>query len=88
MLKGSSLKSEIETLAVDGATAYRITDEPSQLPGASEPPGFCLCLDDVIASDVLDALSLDDETVFICQDAALYDSQKVNLSLQCVLKTI
>jgi adenine-specific DNA-methyltransferase len=57
-------------------------------PPATEPPSFFLCLDDAIDDAVLDALPLDEETVFICQDAALDDSQKVNLSLQCVLKTI
>ena len=38
------------------------------------------------APDTLDSLELDDETVFV--DAALDDPQKVNLSLQCVLKTV
>ena len=34
------------------------------------------------------ALGLDDETVFVCQHAALDDSQKEDLSLQCLLKTV
>ena len=107
--EGYSLNSEIEMLAVDGATVYRITDEafaegdlkgflsqeatsqnePKPLRSSADaPPSFYLCLDDAIVTEALDALPLDDETVFICQDAALDDSQKVNLSLQCVLKTI
>jgi adenine-specific DNA-methyltransferase len=57
-------------------------------PLSSDAPSFYLCLDDEIATATLDALPLDEETVFICQDAALDDSQKVNLALQCVLKTL
>jgi adenine-specific DNA-methyltransferase len=52
------------------------------------PPTFYLCLDDDLDETAVAALPLDPETVFICQDTALDDSLKVNLSLQCVLKTI
>ena len=95
--EGYSLTSEMETLAIGDSTVYRITDEallsqvPAELAGeptTSEPPSYYLCIDDTITDATLDALPLDEETVFICQDRALTDSQKVNLSLQCVLKTI
>ncbi len=99
--EGYSLNSAIETLAVGANTVYRITDEELKgfpyregiLQDETEPlssgtQSFYLCLDNAIAPETLDALPLDAETVFICQDAALDDSQKVNLTLQCVLKTI
>ena len=47
-----------------------------------------LCLDAAIAVNTLDALGLDDETLFVCQDAALDDSQKVNPAMECLLKVI
>ncbi len=72
-----------------GSSAGEVDSETRRLGSpAPEPPSFYLCLDDTIDDVTLGALPLDDETVFICQDAALDDSQKVNLSLQCVLRTI
>jgi hypothetical protein len=56
--------------------------------GSSPPSSFYLCLDDALDAETLEALPLDAETVFICQDTALDDSQKVNLSLQCELRVI
>jgi hypothetical protein len=56
--------------------------------GSSPPSSFYLCLDDTLDAETLEALPLDAETVFICQDTALDDSQKVNLSLQCELRVI
>lgn len=78
---------ELKGLASEEATPQDGTG-PLSSSADAEPPSFYLCLDDAIAPAALDALPLDDETVFICQDAALDDSQKVNLALQCVLKTI
>ena len=78
---------ELKGLASEEGTPQDRTG-PLSSSADAEPPSFYLCLDDAIATEALDALPLDDETVFICQDAALDDSQKVNLALQCVLKTI
>ncbi|MBN1248713.1 MAG: site-specific DNA-methyltransferase [Anaerolineae bacterium] len=70
-----------------GSGAGKVDGEIRRL-GSGVSASFYVCLDDAIDDAVLQALPLDEETVFICQDAALDDSQKVNLSLQCVLKTI
>ena len=83
--QGFSLNSAIETLPITANTIYHITqpkDEPSGL------PHFYACLDDIIAQETLDALPLDEDTLFIVQDTALDDSQKVNLALQCELRVI
>jgi adenine-specific DNA-methyltransferase len=93
--EGYSLNSQIEPLELPSNTVYRITDEvveraeeTDQEEPQGPPPSFYLCLDEVIATETLDALPLDDQTTFVCLDNALDDSQKVNLALQCVLKTV
>ena len=95
--EGYSLNARIEPLALPANTVYRITDEVAARPEDEDadpaepqgpPPSFYLCLDDAVAIETLDALPLDDQTTFICLDNALNDSQKVNLALQCVLKTV
>jgi adenine-specific DNA-methyltransferase len=95
--EGYSLNSQIELLALPSNTVYRITDEVVERPEDEEadqeapqgpPPSFYLCLDEAIAIETVDALPLDDQTTFICLDNALNDAQKVNLALQCVLKTV
>ena len=98
--EGYSLNSIIEPLALGTNTVYRIAepkglapeppeqDESARPLGSSPPPSFYLCLDEAIAPETVDALPLDDQTTFICLDNALNDSQKVNLALQCVLKTV
>jgi adenine-specific DNA-methyltransferase len=84
--EGYSLNARIEPLEIESNQVYRVTDE--EAPGTLEPAFFYICLDDAIRPATVDALSLDKETVFICLDTALDDSQKVNLSLQCLLKVI
>jgi adenine-specific DNA-methyltransferase len=95
--EGYSLNSQIELLALPSNTVYRITDEVVERPEDEDtdqeapqgpPPSFYLCLDEAIAIETVDALPLDDQTTFICLDNALNDAQKVNLALQCVLKTV
>jgi adenine-specific DNA-methyltransferase len=93
--EGYSLNSSIEPLEIESNRVYQVTDEERrEVPGTSEEPVtlepayFYICLDDTVHQATVDALSLDKETVFICLDTALDDSQKVNLSLQCLLKVI
>ena len=80
--EGYSLNARIELLDLDSSQVYRVT-EPED-----EGHFFYICLDDDVRDSTLGALSLDKETVFICLDTALDDSQKVNLSMQCLLKVI
>jgi adenine-specific DNA-methyltransferase len=80
--EGYSLNARIEDLELETNRVYRICQP------ADADRCFYLCLDDALVDETLDALPLDDQTVFICQDAALDDSQKVNLALGCILKTL
>ncbi|MGC9521983.1 MAG: hypothetical protein ACP5HG_08900 [Anaerolineae bacterium] len=69
-------------MALASSTVWR---SPVLLVGGSAgclvaPPTFYLCLDDATETEILDALPPDDVIVFICQDAALDDSQKGDLS--------
>jgi adenine-specific DNA-methyltransferase len=81
--EGYSLNARIEPLEIESNQVYRVTDV-----GRIGNPTYYICLDDAIQPVTVDALPLDKETVFICPDTALDDSQKVNLSLQCLLKVI
>jgi adenine-specific DNA-methyltransferase len=83
--QGYSLNARIQELDLPANQVYRIC----QPEGVDEGDRcFYLCLDDDLAPATTEALPLDDQTVFICQDAALDDSQKVNLALGCILKTL
>ena len=93
--EGYSLNAHIQDLGLASNTVFRVTDEAIELPGSEEdeeepaaPASLLICLDDEIRQETLDAMALERETVFICRDAALDDSQKVNLSLQCLLKVV
>ncbi len=83
--EGYSLNARIEDLELETNRVYRIC-QPEEATDLDRC--FYLCLDDEIAEATLDLLPLDDQTVFICQDTALDDSQKVNLALGCLLKTL
>jgi adenine-specific DNA-methyltransferase len=83
--QGFSLNSAIETLSLDDNTVYQVTQPHEEASGLTE---CFVCLDDEITFATLDALPLEEETLFICQDAALDDAQKVNLALQCELRVI
>ena len=83
--EGYSLNARIEDLGLPTNRVDRIC-QPADVVDANHC--FYLCLDDEIHDATLDVLPLDDQTVFICQDTALDDSQKVNLALQCILKTL
>jgi len=82
--EGYPLTSRIETLPLDTNRVYRVTDTRQE----EDPPCFYLCLDAEVHTGTLDALPLDKETVLICLDSALDDSQKVNLAKQCLLKVL
>ena len=80
--EGYSLNARIESLDLGANRVFRVAGPED------EGRFFYICLDDDVRDTTLDALSLDKETVFICLDTALDDSQKVNLSMQCLLKVI
>ena len=82
--QGYPLTARIETLPLDTNRVYRVTDTRQE----ENRPSFYLCLDAEVRTGTLDALSLDKETVLICLDSALDDSQKVNLAKQCLLKVL
>jgi adenine-specific DNA-methyltransferase len=82
--EGYPLTSHIETLPLDTNRIYRVTDTRQE----EDPPSFYLCLDAEVRAGTLDALPLDKETILICLDSALDDSQKVNLAKQCLLKVL
>jgi adenine-specific DNA-methyltransferase len=79
---GYSLNAPIESVAVEGNQVYRVGD------AGDNPPPFYICIDDDVQDATIDALPLGKETTFVCLDTALDDSQKVNLSMQCLLKVI
>jgi adenine-specific DNA-methyltransferase len=81
--EGYSLNACIEPLEIESNRVYRVTDV-----GRIDNPTYYICLDNAIHQATVDALPLDKETVFICPDTALDDSQKVNLSMQCLLKVL
>jgi adenine-specific DNA-methyltransferase len=82
--EGYPLTSRIETLPLDTNRIYRVTDTRQE----EDPPSFYLCLDAEVHTGTFDELPLDKETVLICPDSALDDSQKVNLAKQCLLKVL
>jgi adenine-specific DNA-methyltransferase len=82
--EGYSLNAHIEPLDMPANQVYRV----SQPEADAEERFFYVCLDDHVQDATLDALHLDKDTVFICLDTALDDSQKVNLAMQCLLKVI
>ena len=79
--EGYSLNAQIEPLELQRNQVFRVTDEDANC-------FFYVCLDEMIAIETVDALDLDRETRFVCQDTALDDSQKVNLAMNCLLKVI
>ena len=79
---GYSLNARIASPELASNQVYRITDV-----GRIGNPTY-ICLDDDVQDATLDALPLDKETTFVCLDTALDDSQKVNLSMACLLKVI
>jgi hypothetical protein len=49
---------------------------------------FYVCLDDELADETIGALPLDEETMFVCLDTALDDSQRAKLVARYLLAAI
>ena len=79
--QGLSLTTCIKPATIAGHTVYRVTD-------LDKDQHFHICLDDTVSADVVTALSLTADDLFICRDVAIDDTAAANLALQCHLKTI
>ncbi len=79
--EGYSLNSQITEVECKSNVVYQVNAE-------NKDQVMLICLDEKITEDLLDEVDLTDEKVLVCQDAALTDSLKVNLSMQTILKVI
>ncbi|MHB1439986.1 MAG: site-specific DNA-methyltransferase [Cuniculiplasma sp.] len=77
--EGLSLNAKIETKDTSGNKIYRVSDGNQS---------FYICLDEEVKQESLNKLDLKKDDLFICLDSSLDDSKKVNISLQCKLKTL
>lgn len=77
--EGYNLNSKVETLDISSNRVYKIYDKDTY---------FYICLDYEINDEIVAELNLNKNTLFICLDEALNDNNKINLALQCNLKTI
>ena len=77
--EGLNLNSEIGEMKIKTNKIYEVRDSFS---------GFYICLDEKISDKTLEELKLKKDDLLICLDKSLDDSKKVNLALQCKLKTI
>lgn len=77
--EGYGLNSRIEKADVSINRVYRVTDDDSS---------FFITLDAKINAKTLDGLDLNKDTMLVCIDDSLDDSQKNNMSMRCNLKTI
>ncbi|MFB6242053.1 MAG: site-specific DNA-methyltransferase [Candidatus Nanosalina sp.] len=75
--EGMSLNAELERRA--DRPLYEIRDEEDV---------FYVSLDNDIGEEIIEGLEYNQDTVFICLDNALEDSEKINLSNKLKLKTI
>ena len=76
--EGYSLNSIIEKINNKSNTVYKITDDEKS---------FYICLDKVI-HNIIEETKITSNDILICIDKALGDSKKINLSKQCILKTL
>jgi adenine-specific DNA-methyltransferase len=84
---GYSLNAHIKLLELEQNRVYEvmeILDEDK----VDESSILYICLEDEIYQTTVEGLPLDKDTTFVCRDTAVDDSQKINLSVQCLLKTI
>ncbi len=65
----------------EGVRLYRVTDP-------DKAQSFTICLDESIPPEVVRALPLGKDDLFVCRNAALNDEVAATLALQCELKTI
>ncbi len=80
--EGFDLNSRIEKVSeIKGNTVHQVSDSERR-------QSFRICLDDVLKSATIKALTLSKDDLFICRDKALDDEAAANLALQCRLKTI
>jgi adenine-specific DNA-methyltransferase len=77
--EGYSLNSKIEEFQTKPNKIYKISDDEFF---------FYATLDTKLDEKSLKNLNLDQNTMFVCLDSALDDSQKTNLDKQCKLRTI
>ncbi|MGY5151902.1 MAG: site-specific DNA-methyltransferase [Candidatus Nitrosopumilus sp. bin_6a] len=77
--EGYSLNSKIEEFSSKPNKIYKVSDDEFF---------FYATLDKKIDEKSLKNLDLEQNTMFVCLDSALDDSQKINLDKQCMLKTI
>ena len=77
--EGLNLNAVVEPKKLNGNNIFRVSDGIQS---------FYICLDEKIKQENLDKLDLKRDELFICLDKSLDDSKKVNLRLQCKLKTI
>jgi adenine-specific DNA-methyltransferase len=77
--EGYSLNSKIKKLNIDEYDVYKIEDEDKS---------FYVTLEEKIDESIIENFDYDDETLFVCLDSALKDSDKINISLRLNLKSI
>jgi adenine-specific DNA-methyltransferase len=77
--EGYSLNSEIKEVSGTSNKIYKVTDDEFF---------FFVTLDKTLDEKSLDSLNLDKNTMFVCLDSAISDSQKTNLDKQCKLRII
>lgn len=79
--EGYGLNIRVEEVSVEDNTVYRVTDPDRE-------QSFSICLDDKLRPDIIDALGLKKDDLFICHDNALDDTLAANLALQARLQTL
>ena len=77
--EGYDLNCYIEKINIDHNKVYKVTDEGNS---------FYITLDNIVKNETISEMKLTKENIFICLDTTLTDSTKVNLAMQCNLKTI
>jgi adenine-specific DNA-methyltransferase len=79
--EGYGLNIRVEEVSVENNTVYHVTDPDKE-------QTFYICLDETLRTDIIDALGLTPDDLFICHDKALDDTLAANLALQARLQTL
>lgn len=79
--EGYSLNIRVEEVSVENNIVYHVTDPDKE-------QSFYICLDETLRTDIIDALGLTPDDLFICHDKALDDTLAANLALQARLQTL
>ncbi|MBT4325465.1 MAG: site-specific DNA-methyltransferase, partial [Candidatus Nitrosopelagicus sp.] len=77
--EGYSLNSEITEMSTKPNKIYKVSDGEFL---------FYVTLDKKIDEKAIQSLDLTENTMFVCLDSALDDSDKINLEKQCKLRVI